>query len=83
MNQLYNTLKNWAISWQGFTSDVVEQFSFLLDLVQVKEGDMSEVFVSESSLDLHGEVIVHSQKCIGILIIVEFVSPVETDVTPH
>ena len=44
---------------------------------------MSEVFVSESSLDLHWEVIIHSQECEGILIVVEFVSPVEADVTPH
>ena len=44
---------------------------------------MSEVFVSESSLDFHWEIIVHSQKCKGILIIVVFVSPVESDVSPH
>ena len=44
---------------------------------------MSEVFISESSFDLHGEVIVHPQECVGILIVVEFISPVEADVTPH
>ena len=44
---------------------------------------MSEVFISESSFDLHWEVVVHPQEHEGLLIIVVFVSPVEADVTPH
>ena len=60
----------------------VEQLPFLGNLVQVEQSKVSKILVSQRSLDLHGEVVIHFEHGHGDVILVIAAAKAKADETP-